>query len=85
MGGLAIGRQLEDGENLTKYRRWEIVETYIDQSISTSDHIKKLATYLRMVQDYKAGLLDAIVCYGPRSPNPPALRAGRLDRPRQLT
>ncbi|MHB0828956.1 MAG: recombinase family protein [Schaalia turicensis] len=40
------------------------METYTDQSVSTSDHIKKRPSYLRMAQDYKAGLLDAIICYG---------------------
>lgn len=63
MDGLAIDRQREDCENLAKYRRWEIVETYVDQSISASDRTKKRPAYERMVQDYEAGLLDAIVCY----------------------
>ncbi len=30
MDGLAIDRQREDCENLAKYRRWEVVETYVD-------------------------------------------------------
>ncbi|WP_406708905.1 recombinase family protein [Trueperella pyogenes] len=63
MDGLAIDRQREDCENLAKYRRWEIVETYVDQSISASDRTKKRPAYERMVADYEAGLLDAIVCY----------------------
>ena len=63
MDGLAIDRQREDCENLAKYRRWEIVETYGDQSIAASDRTKKRPAYERMVQDYEAGLLDAIVCY----------------------
>lgn len=63
MDGLAIERQREDCENLAKFRRWEIVETYVDQSISASDKTKKRPAYLRMVADYEAGLLDAIVCY----------------------
>lgn len=63
MDGLAIDRQREDCENLAKYRRWEIVETYVDQSIAASDRTKKRPAYERMVQDYEAGLLDAIVCY----------------------
>lgn len=63
MDGLAIERQREDCENLAKFRRWEVVETYVDQSISASDKTKKRPAYLRMVADYEAGLLDAIVCY----------------------
>lgn len=63
MDGLAIDRQREDCEKLAQFRGWEIVETYVDQSISASDKTKKRPAYLRMVQDYEAGLLDAIVCY----------------------
>lgn len=63
MDGLAIDRQREDCEKLAQFRRWEVVETYVDQSISASDKTKKRPAYLRMVADYEAGLLDAIVCY----------------------
>lgn len=63
MDGLAIDRQREDCEKLAQFRGWEVVETYVDQSISASDKSKKRPAYLRMVQDYEAGLLDAIVCY----------------------
>lgn len=63
MDGLAIERQREDCENLARYRRWDVMETYVDQSISASDKTKKRPAYERMVADYEAGLLDAIVCY----------------------
>lgn len=63
MERLAIERQREACENLAKFRRWEVVETYVDQSISASDKTKKHSAYMRMVADYEAGLLDAIVCY----------------------
>ena len=63
MDGLAIERQREDCEKLAQFRGWEVVEIYVDQSISASDKTKKRPAYLRMVQDYEAGLLDAIVCY----------------------
>lgn len=63
MDGLATDRQREDCEKLARFRGWEIVEIYVDQSISASDKTKKRPAYLRMVQDYEAGLLDAIVCY----------------------
>lgn len=32
MDGLAIERQREDCENLARFRRWEIVETYVGSS-----------------------------------------------------
>lgn len=41
----------------------EVVETYIDQSSFVGDKTKKRPAYLRMVQDYEVGLLDAIVVY----------------------
>ncbi|WP_321779719.1 recombinase family protein [Schaalia cardiffensis] len=63
MDGLAIDRQREDCEKLAQFRGWEIVETYVDQSISASGKTKKRPAYLRMVQDYEAGLIDAIVVY----------------------
>ena len=53
----------------------EVVETYVDQSSSVGDKTKKHPAYLRMVQDYEVGLLDAIVVYD----------LGRLTRqPREL-
>lgn len=63
MDGLAIERQREDCENLAKYRHWNIVQTYVDQSVSASDRNKKRPAYEQMVTDYEAGLLDAIICY----------------------
>ena len=41
----------------------EVVETYVDQSSSVGDKTQKHPAYLRMVQDYEVGLLDAIVVY----------------------
>lgn len=61
---VTIECQREDYEKLAAFCGWEVVETYVDQSISASDKTKKHPAYLRMVQDYEAGLLDAIVCYG---------------------
>lgn len=63
MDGLAINRQRKDCENFAKYRRWESIETYVDQSILASDRTKKRPAYECMVTDYEAGLLDSIVCY----------------------
>lgn len=63
MDGLAIDRQREDCENLAQYRRWEVVETYIDQSKSATDRSAIRPDYERMVVDYKLGRFDAIICY----------------------
>lgn len=62
MDGLVIDRQREDCERLAVFCGWEVVENYLDQSISSLDKTKKRPGYLRMVADYEAGLLDAIVC-----------------------
>lgn len=63
MDGLAIERQREDCEKLAQFRGWEVIETYVDQSISASDKTKKRPAYERMVADYEAGLLGTIVRY----------------------
>lgn len=61
--GLAIERQRQDCEALARFRRWEVVETYVDQSKSATDKTKKRPAYDRMVADYEAGRFSAIVCY----------------------
>ena len=61
--GEAIDRQREDCENLARFRRWEVVETYVDQSKSATDRTKVRPAYDQMVADYKAGAFDAIICY----------------------
>lgn len=63
MDGLAIDRQREQCEALAKYRQWQVVETYVDQSKSATDRTKVRPAYDRMVADYKAGAFDAIICY----------------------
>ena len=63
MDGLAIDRQREQCEALAKYRQWEVVETYVDQSKSATDRTKARPAYDQMVVDYKAGAFDAIICY----------------------
>ena len=63
MDGLAIERQREDCENLARFRRWEIVETYVDQSKSATDRSAIRPDYDRMVADYLVGRFDAIICY----------------------
>ncbi|WPB91129.1 recombinase family protein [Streptomyces malaysiensis] len=44
-------------------RGWDIIDEYVDQSISATDKSKKRPAYDRMVADYKAGLIDAILCW----------------------
>ena len=63
MDGLAIDRQREQCEALAKFRQWEVVETYVDQSKSATDRTKVRPAYDQMVADYKAGAFDAIICY----------------------
>ena len=63
MDGLAIERQRQDCEALARFRRWEVVETYVDQSKSATDKTKKRPSYDRMVSGYEAGRFSAIVCY----------------------
>ena len=63
MDGLAIDRQREDCENLARFRRWEVVETYVDQSKSATDRTAIRPDYDRMVADYQYGRFDAIICY----------------------
>ena len=63
MDGLAIDRQRERCEELAKYRRWDVVETYVDQSKSATDRTKNRPEYDRMVADYQGGMFDAIICY----------------------
>jgi hypothetical protein len=63
MDGLAIDRQREQCDALAKYRQWQVVETYVDQSKSATDRTKVRPAYDQMVADYKAGAFDAIICY----------------------
>lgn len=63
MDGLAIERQRQDCEALARFRRWDVVETYVDQSKSATDKTKKRPAYDRMVADYLDGRFTAIVCY----------------------
>jgi len=61
--GLAIERQRADCENLARFKRWEVVETYVDQSKSATDKTKARPEYDRMVADWTSGAFDAIVCW----------------------
>ncbi|SDN68586.1 Site-specific DNA recombinase [Actinomyces ruminicola] len=63
MDDLAIDRQREKCEDLARFRQWEVVETYVDQSKSATDRTKVRPAYDRMVSDYQAGAFTAIICY----------------------
>lgn len=63
MDGLAIERQRADCEKIVSDRGWTLVDTYVDQSISASKRNVVRPEYNRMVADFDAGLLDAIVCW----------------------
>ncbi|GAB3582802.1 recombinase family protein [Calidifontibacter terrae] len=64
MDGLAIERQREDCVRLAEREGWEVIEPhYVDQSISATDASRVRPAYDRMVEDYRAGLFTAVVCY----------------------
>lgn len=60
--GLAVERQQEDCEKIANDRGWKIVKTYSD-TVSASNPKKRRPAYERMVKDFEAGRLDAIVCW----------------------
>ncbi|MDQ4491120.1 recombinase family protein [Sinomonas sp. ASV486] len=60
---LAVQRQREDCRRIAEARGWEIVQEYVDNSISASDERKRRPAYNRLVEDYEAGHFDAIVCW----------------------
>ena len=53
---VAVECQREDYEKLAAFCGWEVVETYVDQSISASDETKKYPAYLRMCRTTRLGL-----------------------------
>lgn len=53
---VTIECQREDYEKLAAFCGWEVVETYVDQSISASDETKKHPAYLRMCRTTRLGL-----------------------------
>ncbi|MGN8903998.1 recombinase family protein [Collinsella sp. HCP28S3_F2] len=60
--GEAIERQREDCETTCAVKGWEIVEEYVDLSISAYSG-KARPNYERMISDYKAGRFDVIVAW----------------------
>ncbi len=63
MDGLAIDRHREVCLRIADERGWKITEEYVDQSISATDKSKVRPAYDRMVADYAAGRIDAILCW----------------------
>jgi DNA invertase Pin-like site-specific DNA recombinase len=61
--GLAVERQRKECRAIVEARGWEVVEEYVDNSISASDSRKKRPGYNALVRDYEAGRFDALVCY----------------------
>lgn len=60
---LAVTRQREDCLGIASARGWQVVEEYVDNSISASDRTKVRPSYDRMVRDFKAGKFEALVCW----------------------
>ena len=60
---LAVDRQREDCLTIAADRGWEVVDEYVDNSISASDKAKQRPAYDKLVKDFGAGRFDALVCY----------------------
>ena len=60
---LAVDRQREDCLRIIAERGWTLAEEYVDNSVSASDKTKDRPGYERMVQDFREGRFDALVCY----------------------
>jgi site-specific DNA recombinase len=61
--GLAVDRQREACLSIVAARGWQLVEEYVDNSISATDAKKNRPGYNRLVEDLQAGRFDALVCY----------------------
>lgn len=61
--GLAIDRQRELCHGILKQKGWEIADEYVDDSISAYDRRKHRPGYERLLEDVRAGKVDAVVCY----------------------
>ena len=76
MDGLAIDRQRQDCEALAEQRGWDVVHTYVDQSISASKKDVDRPDYDAMVASFERGEIDAIICWD---------LAGQSDRSDRIT
>lgn len=61
--GLAIDRQREDCVKLAQQRGWTVTKEYVDQGISASKRTVTRPAYNAMVEDFEAGMFNAIVTY----------------------
>ena len=61
--GAGIERQREDCMKLVTEKGWEVVDEYVDNSISASKRNVRRPNYDRMEADFEAGLFDTIVCW----------------------
>ena len=59
---LAVDRQRADCLRIIRERGWTLTQEYVDNSVSASKRTVRRPAYDRMVQDYDAGLFDALVC-----------------------
>lgn len=75
MDGLAINRQREQCEMLAKYRQRDVVETYVDQSKSTTDRTKIRRPMTRWLPTKRRG---------PSTPSSATTSIGSPRQPRQL-
>ena len=60
---LAVDRQRADCLRIIRERGWTLTQEYVDNSVSASKRTVRRPAYDRMVQDYDAGLFDALVCW----------------------
>lgn len=60
---LAVDRQREDCLRIIAERGWTLVDEYVDNSVSASDKTKDRPGYNRMVEDFREGRFNALVCY----------------------
>jgi site-specific DNA recombinase len=59
---LGVRRQVEDGRRICAERGWEPVE-YVDNDVTAADPTVTRPHYQRLVDDVRAGALDAVVCW----------------------
>lgn len=60
---LAVDRQRDDCLSIAKRRGWQIVGEYSDNSVSASKRDVSRPEYTRMVEDYEAGIFEAIIVW----------------------
>ncbi|MFF0631972.1 recombinase family protein [Nocardia sp. NPDC004151] len=68
-------RQLEDCRRIAEARGWSICEIYTEKPISAFAETKKRPAYDRMVEDYRAGRLNALITWDLDRLNSPATPA----------